>query len=138
MEKENVGEKLDQEKDQENKILAEESLENNETASEENITENNEIASEEDDLETLDTLKKELSENKDKLLRSLAESENTRKQMEKIRIETNKNYFQGKTENFYMYPGTQVLALINIGKRTISNYLLEPIFANFTRALSER
>ena len=31
-----------------------------------------------------------MSENKDKLLRSLAESENTRKQMEKIRIETNK------------------------------------------------
>ena len=29
---ENVDEKLDQEKDQENKILAEESLENNETA----------------------------------------------------------------------------------------------------------
>ncbi len=55
-----------------------------------------------------------------------------------IRIETDKNYFQGKTENFYMYPGTQVLALINIGKRTISDYLLEPIFANFKTALSER
>ena len=55
-----------------------------------------------------------------------------------IRIETDKNYFQGKTENFYMYPGTQVLALINIGERTISDYLLEPIFANFTSALSER
>ena len=55
-----------------------------------------------------------------------------------IRIETNKNYFQGKTESFYMYPGTQVLALINIGKRTISDYLLEPIFANFTSALTER
>ncbi len=55
-----------------------------------------------------------------------------------IRIETNKNYFQGKTESFYMYPGTQVLALINIGKRTISDYLLEPIFANFTSAMTER
>ena len=93
-----VGEKLDQE----NKVLAKESsenneteseestTENNETESEESTTENNEIASEEDNLETLDALKKELSENKDKLLRSLAESENTRKQMEKIRIETNK------------------------------------------------
>lgn len=76
--KESVGEKFDQEKGQENKILAEESSENNETASDE------------DNLETIDSLKKELSENKDKLLRSLAESENTRKQMEKIRIETNK------------------------------------------------
>ena len=99
---ENVGEKLDQEKDQENKIFAEESLENNKTSSEENNSENNEtaiekgtpendeISSEEDNSETLVFLKKELSENKDKLLRSLAESENTRKQMEKIRIEANK------------------------------------------------
>ena len=99
---ENDGEKLYQEKDKENKILADENSDNNETiseesntenseiASEESDTENNEIASEEDNLGTLDALKKELSENKDKLLRSLAESENTRKQMEKIRIEANK------------------------------------------------
>ena len=80
---ENVGEKLDQE----NKIFAEESSENNETVSEESNSENNETASEEDNSEILDSLKKELSDNKDKLLRSLAESENTRKQMEKIRIE---------------------------------------------------
>merc|ERR1712146_513996 len=95
-------EKLDQEKDQENNILAEESSENNETTSEEsssendettseeNSPENSEITREEDNSETIDNLKKELSENKDKLLRSLAESENTRKQIEKIRIETNK------------------------------------------------
>ena len=99
---ENVEEKLDQEKDKENKIIAEESLENDETKSEESNSENNETASEEgspendeitieeDNSEALVSLKKELSENKDKLLRSLAESENTRKQMEKIRIETNK------------------------------------------------
>ena len=55
-----------------------------------------------------------------------------------IRIETDNNYFKGKNDNFYMYPGTQVLALINIGERTISEYLLEPIFAKFTIALSER
>ena len=98
---ENISEKLDQEKEQENKIFAEEnsenneitsdeSSENNETVNEESNSENNEIVGEEDNSETLDSLKKELSENKDKLLRSLAESENTRKQMEKIRIETNK------------------------------------------------
>jgi len=99
---ENVGEKIDQTVDQENKISAEESLdknntssddgnsENNETISDEGSLENNETPSEEGKLETIDSLKKELSENKDKLLRSLAESENTRKQMEKIRIETNK------------------------------------------------
>ena len=86
----NDDEKLDQEKDQENNIFAEESSENNETISEKSSPENDEIISEEDDSETIETLKKELSENKDKLLRSLAESENTRKQMEKIRIETSK------------------------------------------------
>ena len=98
----NAGEKIDKTKDQENKISAEESLdkndpssdegstENNETISDEGSLENNETPSEEGNLETIDSLKKELSENKDKLLRSLAESENTRKQMEKIRIETSK------------------------------------------------
>ena len=99
---ESSGEKIDQTKDQENKTLAEESLdkndtfsddgnsESNETMSNEGSLENNETPSEEGNLETIDSLKKELSENKDKLLRSLAESENTRKQMEKIRIETSK------------------------------------------------
>ena len=99
---ESADEKIDQTKDKENKILAEESLnkndtssddgssENNETITDKGSLENNETSSEEAYLETVDSLKKELSENKDKLLRSLAESENTRKQMEKIRIETNK------------------------------------------------
>ena len=98
----NVGEKLDQEKDLENKIFAEESTENNKTVrdeesaennktvSDEESAENNEASCDEDNSETVDSLKKELSENKDKLLRALAESENTRKQIEKIRIETNK------------------------------------------------
>ena len=72
----NVNEQLEQ--DQENKIINEESLEENEASKEE------------DKSETIASLHKELSENKDKLLRALAESENTRKQIEKIRIETNK------------------------------------------------
>ena len=45
---------------------------------------------ENEEKENLESIKKELEENKDKLLRALAENENTRKQMEKIRIETNK------------------------------------------------
>ncbi len=55
-----------------------------------------------------------------------------------IRIETVNNYFEGKNEKFFMYPGTQVLTLINIGERTISDYLLEPIFSNFEIALTEK
>ena len=87
---ENINEKLSQEKDKDNKIFDEDISENNETSGDEDISENNETSSEGGNLETIDSLKKKLSENKDKLLRSLAESENTRKQMEKIRIETNK------------------------------------------------
>ena len=99
---ENIDEKLSQERGKDNKILDEDISENNESSGDENISENNETSGDEDisennensieggNLETIDTLKKELLENKDKLLRSLAESENTRKQMEKIRIETNK------------------------------------------------
>ena len=87
---ENIDEKLSQEKDKDHKIFDEDVSENNETSGDEDISENNETSSEGGNLETIDSLKKELSENKDKLLRSLAESENTRKQMEKIRIETNK------------------------------------------------
>ena len=99
---ENVDDKFDLTKDQESKAFVEKSLENNvdasdepilennKTASDEAISENNETSNDEGNLETIDSLKKELSENKDKLLRALADSENTRKQMEKIRIETNK------------------------------------------------
>ena len=87
---ENAGEKKDQTNDKKNKITAEESLDKDDTLSDEGSKENKETSSQEGNLETIDSLKKELSENKDKLLRSLAESENTRKQMEKIRIETNK------------------------------------------------
>ena len=95
---ENVSEKFDKENNtlsehsSENTETAssEDNSENTETASSEDNSENTETASDEDNLETIDSLKKELSDNKDKLLRTLAESENTRKQMEKIRIETNK------------------------------------------------
>ena len=52
--------------------------------------EKNKGTNENEEKENLDSIKKELEENKDKLLRALAENENTRKQMEKIRIETNK------------------------------------------------
>ena len=87
---ENEGEKLEQENAQENKISNEKNSDDNKSSSDEESSGNNDIAGDEDNLETIDSLKKELSENKDKLLRSLAESENTRKQMEKIRIETSK------------------------------------------------
>ncbi len=55
-----------------------------------------------------------------------------------IRVETKKNYFQGNGEKYFMYPGASVSALIHIGERTISEYLLEPIFSSLDIALTER
>ena len=70
----------------------------NESFEQDNEKENIHLAEEEqsegdnknEDKEKLDIIKKELEENKDKLLRALAENENVRKQIEKIRLETNK------------------------------------------------
>ena len=55
-----------------------------------------------------------------------------------VKIETEKHYFEAGTDKYYMYPGTQVLAMIEIGSRTISEYILEPILTNFNLALSEK
>ncbi len=55
-----------------------------------------------------------------------------------VKIETDRNYFVNDNEKYYMYPGTPVLALIEIGTRTISNYLLEPIISSLNVALSEK
>ena len=50
-----------------------------------------------------------------------------------IRIETAQDYFDGGEEKYYMYPGTQVSAMIEIGSRTIADYIFEStmILINF-------
>ena len=55
-----------------------------------------------------------------------------------IRIETAQDYFDGGEEKYYMYPGTQVSAMIEIGSRTIADYIFEPLFVNLNTALSEK
>jgi len=55
-----------------------------------------------------------------------------------IKIETLNNFFENDKDKYFMYPGTQVIALIRIGSRTIANYLLEPIFSKIIVALSEK
>ncbi len=55
-----------------------------------------------------------------------------------IRIETEQDYFDGAGEKYYMYPGTQVMAMIEIGSRTIADYIFEPLFVNLSSALSEK
>ncbi len=55
-----------------------------------------------------------------------------------IRIETEQHFFEGGDEKYFMYPGTQVMAMIEIGSRTIADYIFEPLFINFNSALSEK
>ena len=55
-----------------------------------------------------------------------------------VKIETEQDFFEGISEKYYLYPGTQVLAMIEIGSRTISDYIFQPIIANLNRALSEK
>jgi len=55
-----------------------------------------------------------------------------------VRIETQQHYFERGEEKYYMYPGTQVFAMIEIGSRTIADYILDPVRGNFDRALSEK
>ena len=55
-----------------------------------------------------------------------------------VKIETEQDYFERGIEKYYMYPGTQVMAMIEIGSRTIADYILEPITGNFSRAMSEK
>lgn len=55
-----------------------------------------------------------------------------------VKIETLQNYFENDEDKYFMYPGTQVVALIRIGTRTIASYLLEPIFSKMSIALTEK
>ncbi|MAJ24775.1 MAG: nucleotide exchange factor GrpE [Rickettsiales bacterium] len=83
---------MDENINKENEILSETTENKNEKKSD---IDKEEIKQEQESEENIDevnieNLQKELEETKDKLLRSLAENENVRKQIEKIRLETNK------------------------------------------------
>ncbi len=55
----------------------------------------------------------------------------------RIRIETEQDYFEKNGQTFRLFPGTQVLASIQIGQRTVLEYLLEPFIGSFSQALRE-
>jgi adhesin transport system membrane fusion protein len=56
----------------------------------------------------------------------------------KVRIETQQAYFERGGLRYDLYPGMQVMANIQTGKRTVLNYLLDPLRGNASSALQER
>ncbi len=56
----------------------------------------------------------------------------------KILIETEKNYFESKDRIYQLVPGVKVLASINIGERTVANYLLSPFIGTMGQSFQER
>jgi len=56
----------------------------------------------------------------------------------KVRIETNKSFFERNGLKYYLSPGVQVSASIVTGERTVFEYLFEPFLGGMERALKER
>ncbi len=56
----------------------------------------------------------------------------------RIRIETDKDYFEFGEQKYRLFPGTQVIASIRTGERTVLEYLLDPFIGSIGDALRER
>ncbi len=56
----------------------------------------------------------------------------------KVRIETEQAYFEQRGLRYDLYPGMQVMASIQTGKRTVMQYLLDPLRGNASNAMQER
>ncbi|PHS78767.1 MAG: secretion protein HylD [Rhodospirillaceae bacterium] len=56
----------------------------------------------------------------------------------KVRIDAEKDYFDGGTIQYQLYPGMRVVANITTGKRSVFGYIFGPVFASFGSALQER
>jgi adhesin transport system membrane fusion protein len=56
----------------------------------------------------------------------------------KVRIETEKNFFERNELKYFLSPGVQVSAGIVTGERTVFEYLFEPFLGGMERALRER
>ena len=56
----------------------------------------------------------------------------------KIFVELDQNYFESKEKIYYLVPGVKVTASIQIGERTLANYLLSPFLGSFGQSFQER
>ena len=56
----------------------------------------------------------------------------------KVRIEPERSYFLREKQRYDVFPGTQIMASIRTGKRTVIEYLLDPFLGSFKEAMRER
>ena len=56
----------------------------------------------------------------------------------RVRIDTERNYFERDNLRYELFPGTQVVASIQTGKRTVVEYLLDPFIGSISEAMRER
>lgn len=56
----------------------------------------------------------------------------------KVRIQTEKSYFQQGKNRYNLFPGMQVVANIQTGQRTVVEYLIEPFLRSMGDAMQER
>ena len=56
----------------------------------------------------------------------------------KVRIEPERNYFLREEQRYDVFPGTQIMASIRTGTRTVVEYLLDPFLGSFQEAMRER
>lgn len=55
-----------------------------------------------------------------------------------VLIESEKNYFQSGDQKHKLYPGMVLLAYIHIGKRTVLDYILDPLMNTLSFSMQER
>tara|TARA_B100002019_G_scaffold285937_1_gene295630 strand:+ start:1088 stop:2296 length:1209 start_codon:yes stop_codon:yes gene_type:complete len=55
-----------------------------------------------------------------------------------IFVELDQNYFESKEKTYYLVPGVKVTASIQIGERTLANYLLSPFLGSLGQSFQER
>ncbi len=55
-----------------------------------------------------------------------------------IFVELEQNYFESKEKTYYLVPGVKVTASIQIGERTLANYLLSPFIGSLGQSFQER
>ncbi|MBI4969400.1 MAG: HlyD family type I secretion periplasmic adaptor subunit [Rhodospirillales bacterium] len=56
----------------------------------------------------------------------------------KVRIETERAFFERGRWKYYLFPGMRVMANIRTGERTVMQYLIDPYVAGLGNALQER
>lgn len=56
----------------------------------------------------------------------------------KVKIKTNKTYFQKDEHRYQLYPGMKVSVAIITGRRSVMNYIFQPVLGTFSSSLHER